>query len=66
MAGQWYNITTTVSTTVQLNPTTQEESWYKNTDVGNSDDVKKSWAYARWSALAQSSPQYPTYLDSYL
>ncbi|MCB0249746.1 MAG: thrombospondin type 3 repeat-containing protein, partial [Anaerolineae bacterium] len=66
VAGQWYNITTTVSTTVQLNKTTQEESWYKDQDVGSSDDVKKSWAYARWSALSQSSPQYPTYLSQYL
>ncbi|MCB0251774.1 MAG: hypothetical protein KDI07_24610, partial [Anaerolineae bacterium] len=66
LAGNWFNITTTISTTVQLNPTTQEESWYKDTDVGSSDDVKKSWAYVRWTALSQSSPQYPTYLDSYL
>ncbi|MCB0206092.1 MAG: thrombospondin type 3 repeat-containing protein, partial [Anaerolineae bacterium] len=66
LAGNWFNITTTVSTTVQLNSTTQEEKWYKDTDVGSSDDVKKSWAYVRWSALDQSSPQYPTYLSQYL
>ncbi len=65
VAGDWFNITTTISTTLQLNPTTQEEAGYKNKDVGSSDDVAKSWAYARWSKMPENSASYPTYLEYY-